>query len=214
MARNTILVVDDECPIRRVIRLTLTRAGYDVIEAEDDVAAIETMQTGEPADLPLAVICDLDMPRMGGAQTIEVLRARFPSIPVLVVTGKPDMPLALSLIKKGIAGYLLKPITPEELIAALETAAARLGVSSGRPRSERPTTHVYAGEANATPLIPQLSTRIKCTWKLWLRNVIAILLLPSAYFSSRCSCSRARDDETLRGRAVIPLNHNEIGDSD
>jgi len=128
MARNTILVVDDECPIRRVIRVTLTRAGYDVIEAVDGVAAIETMQTGEHAELPLAVICDLDMPRMDGAQTIEVLRARFPSIPVLVVPGKPDMPLAISLIKKGIAGYLLKSITPEELIAALETAAARLGV--------------------------------------------------------------------------------------
>lgn len=214
MARNTILVVDDKRPIRRIIRLVLTRAGYDVIEAEDGVAVIETMQTGERADSLLAVICDLDMLRIDGARTVEVVRSRFPSIPVLVLTGKPDMSLAISLIKKGIAGYLLKPFTPEMLTAAVDRATARLGLPSGQPCSVRPPTHVYAEEANATPVTPQHSTRIKCTWKLWLRNSIAILLLPSAYSPPRCSCSRERDHETLHGRAVTAFNHNEIGGSD
>jgi len=214
MTQNTIVVVADEHPIRDVVRLALTSAGYDVIETEDGISTIETMQTGGDADSLLAVICDLDMLRRDGAQVIEVLRARFPSLPVMVLTGKPDMPLAISLIKKGIAGYLLKPFTREMLTAAVDRAVAHLSVAYGRLFSTRAVAQACAEEAAATSMTQQHPTRIKCTWALWLRNVLANLLLPSVDLRLRCSPSQEGDHKSLHGYAVTPLNPNEIGGSD
>gem|GEM_PF-574283 len=214
MTQNTIVVVADEHPIRDVVRLALTSAGYDVIETEDGISTIETMQTGGDADSLLAVICDLDMLRRDGAQVIEVLRARFPSLPVVVLTGKPDMPLAISLIKKGIAGYLLKPFTREMLTAAVDRAVAHLSVAYGRLFSTRAVTQACAEEAAATSMPQQHPTRIKCTWTLWLRNVLANLLLASVDLPLPCSRSQERDHKRLHGYAVTPLNPNEIGGSD
>lgn len=122
MAHGSILIVDDEGAIRRLVRSVLTKAGYDVIEAEDGEMAMNTMKTGEQADSVLAVICDLQMPKVDGVETIEYIRTQFPSVPVVVLTGKPDMSVAVMLIKKGVSDYLLKPFDPDMLIAAVHRA--------------------------------------------------------------------------------------------
>ena len=66
-----VLVVDDEENVRKIVRLTLTKAGYDVEEAEDGGKAIEVLNTGENPLMVDVIICDIRMPRINGVEAIE-----------------------------------------------------------------------------------------------------------------------------------------------
>lgn len=123
MAEGRVLVVDDEPDVRRTIRLALTKAGFDVVEAEDGQAGIDAIRSG---DNPLAVdtiICDMKMPKVNGMEAIAYFRQQFPSVPVIVFTGNPDFKDANELFKQGIVEYLTKPIESEKLVAAVKKAA-------------------------------------------------------------------------------------------
>src|SRR5688572_29199233 len=115
MSSGRILVVDDEADIRRSVKLVLTKAGYEVVEGQDGEAAIKAIRSG---DNPLkidAIICDLYMPKVNGHEAITFFRAEFPSVPVIVLTGQPDVQSASSLYKQGIVDYLTKPVDPAKL---------------------------------------------------------------------------------------------------
>jgi len=125
MAEGRVLVVDDEPDVRRTIRIALTKAGFDVVEAEDGQAGIEAIRSG---DNPLAVdtiICDMKMPKVNGMEAIAYFRQQFPSVPVIVFTGNPDFKDANELFKQGIVEYLTKPIETEKLVEAVKKAANR-----------------------------------------------------------------------------------------
>jgi len=117
-----ILVVDDEENIRKIVRLTLTKAGYDVEEAEDGGKAIEVLNTGENPLMVDVIICDIRMPRINGVEAIEYFLAQYPSIPIIVQTGYPDLQLSTSLLKQGVVDYLVKPVDREKLLGAVERA--------------------------------------------------------------------------------------------
>jgi len=122
MPLGRILVVDDEADLRKSIRLTLTKAGYDVVEAEDGEKAIEAIRSGDNPLLVDTVICDLVMPKVNGMEAIAFFRQQFKGVPVLVLTGHPNIDNASELFKQGVVDYLVKPIVPEKLIAAVEKA--------------------------------------------------------------------------------------------
>jgi two-component system chemotaxis response regulator CheY len=69
------------------------------------------------------IVCDLYMPKVNGTEAIAYFREQFPSVPVIVLTGKPDIPNAASLFKQGIADYLVKPVEAEKLTTAVHKAA-------------------------------------------------------------------------------------------
>jgi CheY-like chemotaxis protein len=81
--RGRVLIVDDEPFMRKLISRHLVAAGYVVREAEDGLDAIEKLRAG-PLDL---IISDLNMPRMTGFEFLDVVRKRFPQIPVIVISG-------------------------------------------------------------------------------------------------------------------------------
>jgi len=114
--------VDDEENIRKIVRLTLTKAGYDVEEAEDGGKAIEVLNTGENPLMVDVIICDIRMPRINGVEAIEYFLAQYPSIPIIVQTGYPDLQLSTSLLKQGVVDYLVKPVDREKLLGAVERA--------------------------------------------------------------------------------------------
>ncbi len=123
MPEGRILVVDDDEEVRKSVRLTLTKAGYDVVEAEDGEKGVEAIRSG---DNPIAVdtiICDIHMPKVNGMEAIGYFRRQFPSVPVIVLTGQPDLSGATTLFKQGIVEYLTKPVTPEELTEAVNKVA-------------------------------------------------------------------------------------------
>lgn len=94
--QKTILVIDDEEPVRAYLRLILEREGHEVWDAEDGAAGIDKVRAREP-DL---VITDLVMPKMGGLETIRALRRGFPRVRIVAISGfgnEENMQLARSL---------------------------------------------------------------------------------------------------------------------
>jgi two-component system, chemotaxis family, chemotaxis protein CheY len=116
MSLGRILVVDDEADVRKSVRLVLTKAGYDVREAEDGDQAITLIRSNDNPFKVSLIICDIHMPKVNGMEAIAFFRQEFPSVPVIVLTGKPELAGASQLFKQGIVDYLEKPVSPEKLI--------------------------------------------------------------------------------------------------
>ena len=81
-----VLVVDDEPDIRKVVRMTLQKAGYEVIEAENGEKAIEAINTGENRLLLDVLICDIRMPKINGVEAIAYFQQEWPRVPIIVLT--------------------------------------------------------------------------------------------------------------------------------
>jgi two-component system chemotaxis response regulator CheY len=117
-----VLVVDNEPDIRTVVRLSLQRADYEVLEAENGEKAIETINDGENRLLLDVVICDIQMPKINGVEAITYFRANYPRVPLIVLTGFPDTEMAASLFRQGVVDYLIKPAESEKLRASVASA--------------------------------------------------------------------------------------------
>lgn len=122
MGLGRILVVDDEAHIRTTVKMVLTKAGYDVVEAEDGEKGIQAIKSDDNALMVDMILCDMQMPKIDGVGAIAHFRAQFPSVPVVVMTGHPDIQAATKLMKQGIKDYLVKPIEKEKLLAVVEDA--------------------------------------------------------------------------------------------
>ncbi|HEV8176337.1 MAG TPA: response regulator, partial [Gemmatimonadales bacterium] len=120
---GTILVVDDEEGVREVAERILQEIGFQTITAGDGRRALEIMQ--EVGDSVAAVLLDLSMPRMGGAETFRRLRALRPELPVLMMSGYTEQAVApqFNTSGPGITGFLQKPFLAEDLIAVLRRFA-------------------------------------------------------------------------------------------
>jgi len=117
-----VMVVDDEPEVRKLVRLVLTKAGYQVLEAEDGEKAIETINTGENRIMLDVIICDIRMPKINGMEAIAYFRKEYTRVPLIVLTGFPDTEMAMSLIRQGVTDYLVKPVEAEKLRMAVGRA--------------------------------------------------------------------------------------------
>lgn len=124
-----VLVVDDEDSIRSLLRMMLTQAGYDVEEADDGGKAVEVLNSGDNPLMLDAIICDIRMPRINGVEAIAYFRAQYSSLPVIVLTGYHDEPLASSLRRQGIVEFLEKPAEREQILASVAQAIAGRRIS-------------------------------------------------------------------------------------
>lgn len=131
MSKGRVLVVDDEAEVRKSVRLILSKAGYDVIEAEDGNAGVNAMKSGGNPIAVDVIICDLDMPKMGGIEAIPNFLFGFPSCPIIILSGSDNLESASRLFqpgvmfKQGVREFLTKPIDPERLLGAVEKAISK-----------------------------------------------------------------------------------------
>ena len=116
-----VLIVDDEQDIRKIIRLQLSGTRFEILEAEGAEQAIELLKNN--ALTVDVIICDVRMPKISGVEAVDYFRRNFPFTPVLVLTGFPDLNLAVDFMKEGVLDYLVKPVEKEKLIEAVENAA-------------------------------------------------------------------------------------------
>ncbi len=114
--KGRILIIDDEEEIREVVRMHLESAGYMVIEAQDGEEGINKMREGANLLQVGLIITDIRMPKVNGVEAIDYIRTNAPSKPILVMTGYPDTELAISLLKKGVKEYLVKPVEKKMLL--------------------------------------------------------------------------------------------------
>ena len=119
MGLGRVLVVDDEADIRKSVRLMLTKAGFDVVEAEDGEKAIKEIRSGDNPVMVDAILCDIHMPKVNGVEAIAFFRQQFPQVPVIVLTGEPDVKGATELMKQGVVDYLIKPVSSEKLTSVV-----------------------------------------------------------------------------------------------
>jgi PAS domain S-box-containing protein len=116
---GTVLVVEDEDGVREVVGRMLERLGFQVITADDGLAALERLDDHDGA--VSAVLLDLSMPRMGGFETLQHIRERKPDLPVILMSGYTEQEVASKLLDgtSGAVGFLQKPFLPEDLTSVL-----------------------------------------------------------------------------------------------
>jgi len=117
-----ILVVDDVPNTVEVLHRNLTAEGYTVFTAPDVAGAIKIIEN-TPIDL---VITDLKMPKLSGIDLVRHVRENFKDTEVIMITGYPSIGGAVEAVKMGAEGYLPKPFTNEELLAAVQRALDKL----------------------------------------------------------------------------------------
>ena len=119
----TILVVDDDDAFRSMLRRTLQRAGYDIVEAADGSAALRAL-SGATMDV---VITDIVMPNMEGIETIRALRQSYPHLKIIAISGGGRIgPEGYLEVAKHFGAFRVhrKPFENEELLASIEEALA------------------------------------------------------------------------------------------
>jgi two-component system KDP operon response regulator KdpE len=127
--RATILVVEDEPPIRRLLRTTLSAQDYRVVEAGTGAEGLSLLRHEKP-DL---VILDLGLPDFDGIEVIRRIRGQSP-VPILVLSSRDDEKGKVAAFDEGADDYVTKPFGAEELMARMRAALRhRLQQQGGRP---------------------------------------------------------------------------------
>ena len=124
-----VMVVDDEVDVRKVTRMCLEQVGYQVIEAESGAQAIQQIKEGDNPVLLDVIITDINMPNIHGLEAIRFFQREWPHVPLIVMTGEPQLESAKELMKQGIIDYLVKPVETEKLVETVEKAMGQRELS-------------------------------------------------------------------------------------
>lgn len=126
-ATGLVLVIDDDPSVRDVAGAILARAGMTVITAADGLDGVAKFS--EAAGSVDLVLLDLTMPRLDGFETFEQIRAFQPDVPVVLMSGYSEQDASARFVGRGLAGFLQKPFTAQELTAMVREV--RPGRDSG-----------------------------------------------------------------------------------
>ncbi|MEV0675619.1 response regulator [Actinosynnema sp. NPDC050436] len=118
---TTVLVVDDDPQVVRVLRITLTAHGYRVLTAPDGASAIASVE-----EHPDVILLDLGLPDLGGVAVIAALRDRV-TTPIVVLSARTDARAKIAALDAGADDYVTKPFGMDELLARLRAAVRRTG---------------------------------------------------------------------------------------
>jgi two-component system response regulator GlrR len=124
--KASLLLVDDDPDLLRLLAIRLKANGYAVTSAESGRRALAAIAASRP-DL---VLTDLRMEGMDGMALFHEIQAAYPGLPVIILTAHGTIPDAVAAVKRGVFGYLTKPYDPEELLAQIERALTLHGGSS------------------------------------------------------------------------------------
>jgi two-component system KDP operon response regulator KdpE len=124
-----ILVVDDEPPIRKLLRVGLSTQGYEILEAPNGKASLELL-----AQKPDLIILDLGLPDIQGLELLRMIRARNESVPIVVLSSRDDEVGKVQALDLGADDYVTKPFGMDELLARMRAALRhQLQVHGERP---------------------------------------------------------------------------------
>jgi two-component system KDP operon response regulator KdpE len=138
-----ILVVDDEAAIRRALRPPLVELGFQFAEASRGEEALQLLRSGTYD----VVLLDVNMPGIGGIETLRRIRSFAPRLPVLVVTVRDAEQEKVEALELGADDYVTKPFSTRELIARIRTAVRRVHAPA---RAE--DAPIEIGEIRLTPV--------------------------------------------------------------
>jgi two-component system, OmpR family, KDP operon response regulator KdpE len=113
-----VLVIDDEPPIRKLLRVGLSAHGYQITEASNGKMALELLTEQRP-DL---IVLDLGLPDMQGHELLRMIRARNDSVPIVVLSSRDDEAGKVQALDSGADDYVTKPFGMDELLARMRAA--------------------------------------------------------------------------------------------
>jgi two-component system KDP operon response regulator KdpE len=113
-----VLVIDDEPPIRKLLRVGLSAHGYQIMEASSGKMALELLGEQRP-DL---IVLDLGLPDMQGHELLRTMRARNDSVPIVVLSSRDDEAGKVQALDSGADDYVTKPFGMDELLARMRAA--------------------------------------------------------------------------------------------
>jgi two-component system, chemotaxis family, chemotaxis protein CheY len=121
-----ILIIDDSATVRQQVRKVLVDASFEVVEAADGVEGLDAIVGRQ--DLA-AVLCDVNMPRMGGLEMLEMLNAkgRPAGLPIVMLTTEGQPALVQKAKAAGAKGWIVKPFKAELLLATIRKLAIMEG---------------------------------------------------------------------------------------
>ncbi len=154
-----ILVVDDEPAIRRALRAPLMELGFQIAEASRGEEALQALR----ASTYDVILLDVNMPGLGGIETLRRIRSFAPRLPVLILTVRDEEEDKVEALDLGADDYITKPFSTRELIARIRSAVRRMRAPA---RSE--DTPIEIGEIHLDPVRRQVTKRgepIKLTRK-------------------------------------------------
>jgi len=124
-----VLVIDDEPPIRKLVRMGLSTQGYETLEAANGADGLELL-----AERPDVVVLDLGLPDMDGLEVLRTIRSRGDGVPVVVLSSRGDEAGKVAALDLGADDYVTKPFGMDELLARLRAALRhRLQTQGERP---------------------------------------------------------------------------------
>ena len=129
-----VLVVDDEPPIRKLLRMGLSTQGYHIVEAPNGKTALELLS----AEKPDLIILDLGLPDVQGLDLLRTMRARDEKVAIVVLSSRGDEAAKVQALDLGADDYVTKPFGTEELLARMRAALRHQLQVHG----ERPVFHV------------------------------------------------------------------------
>lgn len=131
MAKQTILVVDDETDLLDLIEYNLKKEGFAVLRAEDGEEGIKVAKEHKP-DL---VLLDIMMPKMDGLETVKIMRQddALKAIPIIFLTARSDEKTEVEGLNSGGDDYITKPISTTKLISRIKAVMRRFSDSSETP---------------------------------------------------------------------------------
>lgn len=129
-APHLILVVDDEARMRRFIRMNMELEGYQVVEAENGIVALDQIRQHNPE----LVVMDVMMPEMDGFETLRLLR-EISTVPVILLTVRSDEEDKIKGLNLGADDYITKPFSPRELSSRVTAVLRRAEWPAPPPRT-------------------------------------------------------------------------------
>ncbi len=117
-----VIVIDDSPVARTQVRNALVGAGYNVVEAVDGQDGVDKVRSNEDTAM---VICDLNLPGLSGIEVLTAVRAagRNSSVPFVLLTTEAQPEIVQEAMSKGAKGWILKPVKPSLLVAAVKKLA-------------------------------------------------------------------------------------------
>jgi two-component system response regulator AtoC len=153
--RSTVLVVDDDIAVGKVLAALLQQAGHHAVHEVSGEAAVGRMETSAVD----AVLTDLRMPGMDGMELLRRVSREWPDIPVIMLTAHGTVPLAVEAMKAGAADFLLKPFDRDEVIFTVNKALQATELLRQQPPRRAVLPSGFIGESEAMQQVADLLGR-------------------------------------------------------
>lgn len=203
----TILIVDDDPALLRLLGMRLRHEGHDVVEASSGEAALARFDH----TLPELLITDLRMGGMDGLALFEVVHRRHPLLPVLILTAHGSIPDAVQALQRGVFGYLTKPFEARDLMAQVARALSAAQAAPAEPPT--PDEVDDAGWRRAIVTRSPRMAQLLAEARLLAASHAAVLIQGESGTGKELLAQAIHAASPRHGRALVSVNCGAIAEN-